>query len=118
LTRYRVEYEIEGTYDPGWAESLTFLDSKTGDGMIKAPFPDDNESLIPYRIPKNAQVTEILADGYYLSRTNGLLYRRISEGVKFSWQRFSSGSRGWVDTPHWNELEWFQEHDFEKLEVA
>lgn len=86
LSKYRVEYEIDGIYEKDW-------DSNNEDSMIFVPcpsifLPDDH---IPYRIPKSAKVTEILEDGYYLNPSTGSLFRRVSsdEGRELSWERFT-----------------------------
>lgn len=91
LSKYRVEYEIEGDYDPSY-----FSLGDTQDGMITVPcpsifLPDDH---IPYRIPNNAKVTEVLEDGYYLNPHTGTLFRRASdesEGIVV-WERFDAPS--------------------------
>lgn len=115
MPKYRVEYVIEGYYDSEWQNNNVYNDG-SGDGMILSPSGSFADGDAPFRIPKNAKVTEIALNGCYISLETGSVWRRISRSDgDFIWQRFSSGL--WVDREIEDEIEWMRKYRFERLEA-
>jgi len=115
LSKYKVEYTVDGDYYPDWEENNKFNDG-TGDGMILVPF---DTSVLgdrrPFRIPKDAKVTEVADSGYYLSRETGSLWRRLSDHE--DWQRYDTALSKWVNCSLDDEIEWIKKYSFEKLDM-
>jgi hypothetical protein len=102
MLKYHVEYDLDGSLEWDGSE----------DGIV-------HSRGIAYRIPEDAEVCEVVPDGYYLNHVSGVLFKRnTTENGYAIWRWFDKDSGKWevvYANEHENELEWLKGSDFERI---